>query len=50
MIRYINCFRKKSGVSAEEFREHWNSAEYSELIAKVAAFYHAVRYAMNLTL
>ena len=50
MIRYINCFRKKPGVSADEFREYWNSAEYSELIAKIAAFYHAARYAKNLTL
>lgn len=50
MIRYINCFRKKSGVSAEEFREYWNSAEYSELIEKIAAFYQAARYAKNLTL
>jgi len=50
MIRYINCFRKKSGVSAEEFREYWNSTEYKELIERIAAFYQAVRYAKNLTL
>ncbi|MEN8803808.1 MAG: EthD domain-containing protein [Thiogranum sp.] len=50
MIRYINCFRKKSGVSAEEFRECWNSTEYNELIERIAAFYQAVRYAKNLTL
>jgi hypothetical protein len=50
MIRYINCFRKKSGVSAEEFREYWNGAEYNELIETIAAFYQAARYAKNLTL
>jgi len=50
MIRYINCFRKKPGVSAEEFREYWNGAEYNELIEKIAAFYQAARYAKNLTL
>ena len=50
MIRYINCFRKKPDVSAEEFREYWNGAEYNELIAKIAAFYQAVHYAKNLTL
>ena len=27
MIRYINCFRKKSDMSAEEFREYWCGAE-----------------------
>ena len=50
MIRYINCFRKKSDVSAEEFREYWNGAEYNELIERIAAFYQTVRYAKNLTL
>ena len=50
MIRYINCFRKKAGVSAEEFREYWNGSEYNELIEKIAAFYQAERYAKNLTL
>jgi len=50
MIRYINCFRKKSDISAEEFREYWCGTEYDELIEKLAAFYEAVRYAKNLTL
>ena len=50
MIRYINCFRKKSDVSAEEFREYWNGAEYNELIEKLTAFYQAEHYAKNLTL
>ena len=50
MIRYINCFRKKSDMSAEEFREYWCGAEYDELIEKLAAFYKATRYAKNLTL
>jgi hypothetical protein len=50
MIRYINCFRKKSDISEEEFREYWCGKEYDELIEKVAAFYRAVRHAKNLTL
>jgi hypothetical protein len=50
MIRYINCFRKRSDVSPEEFREYWCGSEYNELIEKLAAFYKAARYAKNLAL
>lgn len=50
MIRYINCIRKKSDVSAEEFREYWCGAEYGELLDRVASYYQAARHSRNLTL
>jgi hypothetical protein len=50
MIRYINCFRKKSDISPEEFREYWCGPEYNELIDKLAAFYKVARYSKNLAL
>lgn len=50
MIRYINCIRKKADISAEEFREYWNSTEYRELLDKVADHYQADRYSRNLAL
>lgn len=50
MIRYINCFRKKSGISEQEFREYWCSPEYNELIEKLADFYAVARYTKNLAL
>jgi len=50
MIRYINCIRKKTDISAEEFREYWCGAEYRELLDRVASYYEAARYSLNLTL
>ena len=50
MIRYINCFRKKPGMSDEEFRKYWCSDRFNELVEQVAALSDAVRHAKNLTL
>ena len=50
MIRYINCFRKKAGLGDDEFRHYWRSAEFNELVERVAALYEAESYAKNLAL
>lgn len=50
MIRYINCFRKAPDLSAEDFREYWQGAEFDELIQKIARLTGAVRYSKSLTL
>lgn len=50
MIRYINCFRKKPGMSDEEFRKYWCSDEFNQLVSRVVELSNALRYAKNLTL
>ncbi len=50
MIRYINCFRKASDISIEDFREYWQGAEFDELIRKSVELTEAIRYSKNLTL
>ncbi|HHH43746.1 MAG TPA: hypothetical protein ENK49_06380 [Gammaproteobacteria bacterium] len=50
MIRYINCFRKAPGLSTEDFREFWQSAEFDELIHKIVVLTGAVRHSKSLTL
>ena len=50
MIRYLNCFRKKAGLSDEEFRHYWNSAEFNKLVERVAELYEVGSYAKNLAL
>jgi len=50
VIRYINCFRKAPDLSAEDFREYWQGAEFDELIQKIAGLTGAVRYSKSLTL
>ncbi len=50
MIRYINCFRKKPGMSDEEFRKYWCNDRFKELVAQVAALSNAARHAKNLAL
>lgn len=50
MIRYINCYRKAPGLSAEDFRKYWQAAEFDELIQKIARLTGAVRYNKSLTL
>lgn len=36
MIRYINCVKRRSDVSLEEFRRHWGASEFDQLIEKTA--------------
>ena len=50
MIRYINCFRKKAGMSDEDFRRYWCSKEFNELVSRVSSLSNAVRHAKNLAL
>lgn len=50
MIRYINCFRKKAGLTDAEFRQYWSSTEFDKLVDRVVAFYGAERHAKNLAL
>ena len=50
MIRYINCLRKLPDMSADDFRDYWQGAEFDELIKKVAVLTGARRYNKNLTL
>ena len=50
MIRYINCLRKLPDISADDFRDYWQGAEFDQLLKKVAALTGARRYNKNLTL
>ena len=50
MIRYINCFRKRADLTAEEFRKYWQADEFDELTNKVVELTGAVRYSKSLVL
>jgi hypothetical protein len=50
VIRYINCLRKKPGMSDAEFRKYWCNDRFNELVGQVAALSSAVRHAKNLAL
>ena len=50
MVRYINCIRRKKGLSDMEFREYWNSPEFDNYIQTVAGAFGAVSVKKNLTL
>lgn len=50
VIRYINCFRKKPGISDDEFRRYWRDDRFNELINRIVALSDADRYAKNLAL
>lgn len=50
MIRFINCMKRKSGLTPEQFRQYWNDPRFTALIERVAALTGATRYAKNATL
>jgi hypothetical protein len=50
MIRYLNCLKKKSEITPEDFREFWNDAAFNELISEVANLSKAIRYTKDLVL
>ena len=50
MIRLVRCLKRRSDISAEEFRRFWNDPEYLELTDQAVNAMQAMRCARNLTL
>ena len=50
MIRFINCIRKLSHISSEQFREYWNDPKFDAIIDRVMEYTGATGHAKNLTL
>ena len=50
MIRLITCVRKKNHMPYEEFRRHWESPVFSELMDKAVDVLKPVRHARKLSL
>jgi hypothetical protein len=50
MIRFINCIRKQSHISSEQFREYWNDPKFDAIIDRVVGYTGATGHAKNLTL
>lgn len=50
MIRLINCLRKRSELSDEEFRRYWMDGKFDELIHRVVQLTSVEQYGKNLTL
>ena len=50
MIRFINCIKKRSDVSDEDFRRYWQDPYFDTLIVKVVTLIKPERYERNLTL
>ena len=50
MIRFINCFRRRAGMSPEEFRRYWNDPQFSALVERIVKTTGAKRVARNLSL
>jgi hypothetical protein len=48
MIKFVQCVRRKPGLSKEEFREEW--ARYGEQVKEIAAASKAARYTMSTSL
>jgi hypothetical protein len=50
MIRYINCVKRRSDVSIDEFRRHWGASEFDQLIKKTAELVGASGFKKSFTL
>lgn len=50
MIRFVNCVKRKSGMTIVDFRRHWDDPQFEALIKRVASLTGAVRYARHATL
>lgn len=50
MIRFINCIRKQSHISSEQFREYWNDPKFDAIIDRVVEYTGATGRAKNMTL
>lgn len=50
MIRFINCLRRREDISEAEFRQHWDSEEFAELVVAMARAVGAEHYQVKRTL
>lgn len=50
MIRFINCIRRRADISEVEFRQHWDSDEFADLVADMARAVGAEHYQYKRTL
>lgn len=50
MIRYINCVKRRPDISVEQFRQFWNSREFTDLINQVVETTGAKRFSKSATL
>jgi len=48
MIKFVQCVRRRPGLSKEEFREEWG--RYGEQVKEIAGASKAARYAMSTSL
>jgi len=46
----MRCLKRRSDISAEEFRRFWNDAEYAALIANLGEMSEAISHTRSLTL
>ena len=49
MIRFIHCMKKRSELTTAEFREYWNSPEFTDMINRMAGILSPVSIIKNLT-
>ena len=49
MIRFIHCMKKRPELTTAEFREFWNSQEFTDLVNRMAEVTGAISIIKNLT-
>ena len=49
MIRFIHCMKKRPELTIAEFREYWNSREFTELMDRMTQMLGPVSVIRNLT-
>ena len=49
MIRFIHCMKKRPELTIAEFREYWNSQEFTELMDRMTQMLGPVSVIRNLT-
>ena len=50
MIKLLRCLKRRSDISAGEFRRFWNDPEYEALLGKLVEMSQAISYTRSLTL
>jgi hypothetical protein len=50
MIRFINCLKRKPGMTPAEFRRYWDDPRFAGLIDQVVRLTGAKQYARHVTL